>query len=57
MDRMPVENRRSAQTGCPDRDRMSVESSISNKRPSRQGRNVFVFPLMYRLFVNKSQVN
>jgi hypothetical protein len=39
---------------CPVRDRMLVENSISHKRPSRQGRNVFVFPLMYRLFVNKS---
>jgi hypothetical protein len=34
--------------------KMSVENRIGHKRPSRQGRNVFVFLLMYRLFVNKS---
>ncbi|MDR1886625.1 MAG: hypothetical protein LBQ70_01805 [Prevotellaceae bacterium] len=45
---------RAMQRPCPVRDRMLVENSIGYKRPSRQGRNVFVFPLIYRLFADKS---
>jgi hypothetical protein len=45
---------RAMQRPCPVRDRILVENSISHKQPSRQGRNVFVFPIMYSLFVDKS---